>query len=591
MQLSSPHHHYHRRLMMRSHPHPTRRRHNRRKSHLATLFTYVLIILISFWVFTLFAYEKHIHDEFMVKETKSLFANRDSITKLYNSHQGHVQSHLDDDQGYKDDDDGANEKHTNKNNDDNEEDIDDFVALEDPKTYLTMYGRHRFHDSFHNLPQWLQTYFTWHKEQTANANADTKYAVLTCLPEDDCGGLSDRLRPLPFLLMIAMRTNRVLCFYWRKSFGLEEFLQPVKVVGIEWRCPSDIDDYYDLSKMAKRQPKARLFKLNYCRNGWRQGAAPCTEEDIKRINEEEKFTNQRFLSLAMYSREPGKINIANLLVHRHSYGGTSSDETNNITITTSREYLMPDLVNWEYPDMIADIFRVMFEPVPILARRVNMTMTKLGLVENEFVSTHVRARYPTGTLFKLHGNLDYDKHGGLNFGDPGVKKYLLELMQNAIECGHILAPDLKIFFASDHNELTNYAISNDLKVFDANHNSTIVRALGVNRQKEPLHMEFNQSSSVLDFFPVFEDLLIMGGSRCVSHGVGSYGSLAAGLGGNLCRAIHRGHAGPIMKCPNEKDAPQAAVINASEMMFGEQPGGRGKLVYDESKYHVVTINK
>lgn len=508
----------------------------------------------------------------MVQDTKSLFANHEIIAQRYKTQ---LYDNWDDDKvdnkEYKEDDE------VDANNV-----IDDYVAFEDPYSYLTMYGRHRYDESFRNLPKWLQEYFEWHKEQTDDADENTKYAVLACLPEDDCGGLSDRLRPLPFYLMVAKRTNRVLCFYWRKNYGLEEFLQPVED-GIEWRCPSDTHKYYDLTKEARKQTRSKQFKFIYCKLG-QIPTAQCVENDIKRINEEEKFTTRRFLSITMYTREPIKINLANMLIHRHSYGGIS--HSGNDVEEKNNSYLMPDLVNWDYPEMIGDIFRVMFEPVPLLARRVNMTMAKLGLVENEFVSTHVRARYPTAALLEMHGSLNYDKGGGLNFEDPQVKNYLTVISKNAIACSHILAPDLKVFFASDHNQATNYIISNEVEVFDIKDNGMRIKAVGINRDKEPVHTESNQTSLISDFYPVFEDLLIMGGSRCVSHGVGSFGSLAAGLGGNKCRALHRNHSGKSIKCPNKKDVPKSAVIDASEMMFGEQPGGDGKLIYDAKKYHV-----
>ena len=247
---------------------------------------------------------------------------------------------------------------------------------------------------------------------------------------------------------------------------------------------------------------------------------------------------------------------------------------------------MPGLTNWEYPDMIGDIFRVMFEPVPLLARQVNSTMTKLGLVENKYVSTHVRARYPQALLFKVVGNTKYDKDGGLDFEKEKVQEIIFPVAKNAVQCGHVLAPDLKMFFVSDQNQVTNYVISHQLTVHDINGKVSTIQPLGINRDKEPIHTEgnLNMTTSALDFYPVFEDLLIMGGSKCVAHGLGSFGSLGAGLGSNRCRAIHRNHHGKSLDCPNNHTLPHPVVINASEMIFGEQPGGLGKLVYDESKY-------
>jgi hypothetical protein len=75
------------------------------------------------------------------------------------------------------------------------------------------------------LPVWLQNYLEWHADQhlvynqhqvgtaTATANSDaaapsqdtdtTKFVVLVCFESKACGGLSDRLRSIPYLLKLA----------------------------------------------------------------------------------------------------------------------------------------------------------------------------------------------------------------------------------------------------------------------------------------------------------------------------------------------------------------------------------------------------
>ena len=79
-----------------------------------------------------------------------------------------------------------------------------------------------------------------------------------------------------------------------------------------------------------------------------------------------------------------------------------------------------------------------------------------------------------------------------------------------------------------------------------------VRSVGIHRDKEPLHSNVKHPGShINDFFPLFEDLLIMGGSKCVAHGLGSFGSFGAGLIGNQCRTIHRRWDGRRIFCPNK----------------------------------------
>ena len=57
------------------------------------------------------------------------------------------------------------------------------------------------------------------------------------------------------------------------------------------------------------------------------------------------------------------------------------------------------------------------------------------------------------------------------------------------------------------------------------------------------------NSDPIEFYNIIEDLLIMGGSACVSHGMGSFGAFGAGLIGNKCRVVHTQNA-EMQKCPN-----------------------------------------
>ncbi len=70
----------------------------------------------------------------------------------------------------------------------------------------------------------------------------------------------------------------------------------------------------------------------------------------------------------------------------------------------------------------------------------------------------------------------------------------------------------------------------------------------------------------------------MGGSACVSHGVGSFGAFAAGLAGNRCRAIHRKPTGKTEKCPNNR-AENVVIEITNEYVMGDNLSdlGEGRL--------------
>ena len=97
-------------------------------------------------------------------------------------------------------------------------------------------------DALENIPDWLKEYVTWHNIQRRDHMNDpkTKFLTMACLEESRCGGISDRLRPLPFMLLLAKKMDRVLLIKWQKGFDLESFLLPPDG-GIDWRLPEGMD--------------------------------------------------------------------------------------------------------------------------------------------------------------------------------------------------------------------------------------------------------------------------------------------------------------------------------------------------------------
>ena len=66
-----------------------------------------------------------------------------------------------------------------------------------------------------------------------------------------------------------------------------------------------------------------------------------------------------------------------------------------------------------------------------------------------------------------------------------------------------------------------HATTRDVVLSDGNK----ARVIGAHRDVEPLHSEgYHPESKISDFYPLFEDLLIMGGSKCVVYGIGSFGA-------------------------------------------------------------------
>ena len=423
----------------------------------------------------------------------------------------------------------------------------------DDYSFLTMYGSHRALDSIKKLPAWLQNYIKWHRDQTQNASNHTKYVIITCMPKDGfCGGLSDRLRPLPFLLLFASQVPRVLCIHFLKPQSLENFLLPPSN-GLDWRCPPEVASLLDESKETAKQPIIRAYNIDRCNS--KNQIVPCAQTKIDYMRKDDG----KYLSIKLVSNDVASINKALYLFQRHSYVDR-----------------MPSLDNWAFVDLMGDIFRVMFEPITPLAIRINQTMAQLGLVENHYSSVHTRCRYPVYPAARHQGK-QVDKEGGLLFANK-TKDALIDIMENAINCAHQLDPHLPIYFASDHDDATRYMITHDTHL-----NSTqYIRPVGINRKEEPLHMgnlEESHEHKAIDYFSIFEDLLIIGGSKCVAHGVGSFGSFGAAITGNRCRAIHRKFNGALVKCPNDRALKRLVPIT-EPILYGQNTQNNANLVAD-----------
>jgi len=96
------------------------------------------------------------------------------------------------------------------------------------------------------LPSWVKKYVEWHRQQrhryleaiahNSTPPRDIRFLISRCLTNDRCGGASDRLQAMPYYIMLANQTNRVLLVKWEKPTMLEYYLVPPKG-GINWTIP------------------------------------------------------------------------------------------------------------------------------------------------------------------------------------------------------------------------------------------------------------------------------------------------------------------------------------------------------------------
>ena len=443
--------------------------------------------------------------------------------------------------------------------------------------YLTMYGAHRVQPAMAKLPKWLRDYFLWNQNQVQNANSETKYLVVTCLQNDRCGGLSDRLRSLPFMLLVASKVNRVLCIYWSKPFGLDNLLLPPSG-GVDWRCPASFDAIVDKNRSSAHQQRFKhylMYAQKYRKNGEEgKQVAELIIEDIRK-------NDDVYTGISFVTQDFVKINKANNVFNAISYNDA-----------------MPSADKWYHIDLMEHIFRIMFEPVEPIKKNINATMTRLGMVEGNYTSVHVRARYPTNRIKKVIGTSKAKHHDQGAYDHPFEGEYkdiLYSIAKNALKCGMLLNQDQdrQLFFSSDNFDLKEYMVHNpftfgDDKKVDIPTRKVHPVGAGLGEQrKEFKHLESNQhgaNSDPFEFYNIIEDLLIMGGSACVSHGIGSFGAFGAGLMGNKCRVVHRDYAGRMNKCPNLNQFKFIHNITKDDLIVGHGTSDRDERLHTDGYF-------
>jgi len=188
------------------------------------------------------------------------------------------------------------------------------------------------------LPDWVKRYAAWHARQRAlyldakrsNGTEDVKFIISRCLREDKCGGASDRLQDMPYNILLANQTDRVLLVRWEKPSPLENFLVPPEF-GIDWTISDEMKDMLERDGGWNLRGKETDGRLKIVSTTRRDSAAPIFR----------KYENEE---------------VGHKIYH--------------------------------------EIFRLLFSPSKALAERVETTMKSLRLVPHHYSSVHLRVKYP-----------------------------------------------------------------------------------------------------------------------------------------------------------------------------------------------------
>jgi len=358
------------------------------------------------------------------------------------------------------------------------------------------------------LPDWMKEYFVWHQKslkEITNENWDQyKYLVIRCLESDTkCGGAADRLKPLPFMLLLAKKLNRLLFYKWERPAALEEFLVPPQD-GLDWRWPphpalanysfpteADIPLAQDLyARIGYQKPDGTKYRISYLRHGM--------------------------------------PNITTVLVQSDGHGMPQYNalRQNNVTEAT-------------YDEVFRDCWNSVFVPSPAVQAIIDQSMADLDLKHDQYHSIHVRSQYHSKMKEKINTKM----------AKNSVNCLVQYLQERNSTIQPPLRPDTRIFVATDQNFVSRMAVEyahGELGLPNA-----VTRVVDDNSEEAPmLHLDRGESfvakkvekwtrHDASRYYDTFVDLYLLSYSKCMVFNVGNYGKWANLLSSDIsCQFSH-----------------------------------------------------
>ena len=258
------------------------------------------------------------------------------------------------------------------------------------------------------MPLWMREYFQFHTEQRKSAN-EPKYLVVSCNHwiKGGCGGTADRLKPIPYYLLLANRSRRVLLIRWTKPCPLEDWLQPLDG-GIDWRAPASVQHAVD---------SAKLVDIAGSRG---------TKHLLRGDLDSKQIVTIKF-----------QVTDGCMDLYSKAIGAAALEFS-------------------EFYHLYGDMSRSMFTPVRTIADSMHKTMKRLQLEPGKYVSAHLRARHPNTA--KRHVSKSVDKKGGFKL-KGSFQKHIYDLATNAVNCAGYVSPTGPIYFASDSHDAVRYIVN------------------------------------------------------------------------------------------------------------------------------------
>jgi hypothetical protein len=363
----------------------------------------------------------------------------------------------------------------------------------------------------------MKEYFRWHQEQMANNNDNItmNVLILRCFHADTkCGGTADRLEPLPFVVMLAARMQRVLWIYWERPCALQEFLVPPST-GVDWRVPANVLEYYNHS--LPHSPRLAI------------------RGDILSVMDPDNYPT------AVKGGRKAKLlpkvlpNIVTLIYQSNEHGadiynqykdeGDQNFIQPNSTKKKNKDAKNSELLQPSFEDVFRDCWKAFFQPSPPVQARIDQTMSQLGLRPNQYVAAHIRALYQQ---------------------EAGPKKTAL-VAKNAIHCASALRTSAEqlIYVTTDSpNSLAAaraYATDTHRDVVVARNTSTTTV---LHLDRGAAFLDRNSSTWMtglhtdpVKYYDTFVDLYLLVHASCLAFHLGNYAKWANFMSDNPSCAV------------------------------------------------------
>lgn len=187
-----------------------------------------------------------------------------------------------------------------------------------------------------------------------------------------------------------------------------------------------------------------------------------------------------------------------------------------------------------FTDIYHDVWKVMFTPHPTIATMVQDQLRKLRLQPHQYTSIHLRAHY----------RVEREKR---------PPKYMQTWAPNAVKCASQLLPGGPFFFASDSSHAIHMAqefgAQQQVRVVAREEEKTSYKSDSKQTKDEPLHLDMaSNRQHPSDYYDTFVDLYLLALGKCVSFGVGGFGTWALLISANATCGIKHFNGNSITPC-------------------------------------------